>query len=64
MESEENRSDEYWMGVRDALRMVDSFLKWSKVNKERAKSLDEFLYDGLVAAAKRCESCLHKQLGI
>ncbi|MFW9849206.1 MAG: hypothetical protein ACFFF4_08695, partial [Candidatus Thorarchaeota archaeon] len=25
---------------------------------------DEFLYDGLVAAAKRCESCLHKQLGI
>ncbi|MHA1907606.1 MAG: hypothetical protein ACW98Y_09965 [Candidatus Thorarchaeota archaeon] len=64
MESDDNRSDEYWMGVRDALRMVDSFLKWSNANKERAKPLEEFLYDGLVAAAKRCESCLHKQLGI
>ncbi len=64
MDSEQNRSDEYWMGVRDALRMVDSFYKWSKVNEDRAKPLEEFLSNGLVAAAKRCESCLHKQLGI
>jgi len=52
------------MGVRDALRMVDSFLRWSKDNKEKAKSLDDFIHDGLVAAAKRCESCLHKELGV
>ncbi|MHA2423698.1 MAG: hypothetical protein ACXAEF_02860 [Candidatus Thorarchaeota archaeon] len=68
MESEQDRSDErpdaYWMGVRDALRMVDSFLKWSDANKDRAKSLEDFLYDGLIADAKRCESCLHKKLGI
>jgi len=64
MDSEQNRSDDYWMGVRDALRMVDSFTKWSRANKGRAKPLEDFLHDGLVAAAKRCESCLHKQLGI
>ncbi|MDF1539828.1 MAG: hypothetical protein P1Q69_13090 [Candidatus Thorarchaeota archaeon] len=64
MDSEQNRSDDYWMGVRDALRMVDSFTKWSRSNKSRAKPLEDFLHEGLVAAAKRCESCLHKQLGV
>ncbi|MFW9932644.1 MAG: hypothetical protein ACFFDR_08310 [Candidatus Thorarchaeota archaeon] len=64
MSPDNKRSDDYWMGVRDALRMVDSFLKWSRVNKDRAKSLEDFIYDGLVAAAKRCESCLHKELGL
>jgi hypothetical protein len=52
------------MGVRDALRMVDSFLKWSERNRGRAKSLDEFVHDGLIAAAKRCESCLSEKLGV
>ncbi|MFW9910494.1 MAG: hypothetical protein ACFFEF_18210 [Candidatus Thorarchaeota archaeon] len=61
---EHQRSDEYWMGVRDALRMVDSFIKWAKTNRERAKTLEEFLHEGLIAAAKRCESCLSKQLGV
>jgi hypothetical protein len=64
MSPDDKRSDDYWMGVRDALRMVDSFMRWSRNNKDRAKSMDEFIHDGLVAAAKRCESCLHKQLGI
>jgi len=58
------RTDEYWMGVRDALRMVDSFHKWSKRNPSRAKSLDDFIHDGLIAAAKRCESCLSDKLGL
>jgi len=58
------RTDEYWMGVRDALRMVDSFHKWSKRNPVRAKSLEDFIHDGLIAAAKRCESCLSDKLGL
>ena len=52
------------MGVRDALRMVDSFNKWALRNKERAKDLDDFIHDGLIAAAKRCESCLKDDLGL
>jgi len=52
------------MGVRDALRMVDSFNKWAQRNKERAKDLDDFIHDGLIAAAKRCESCLKDDLGL
>jgi len=52
------------MGVRDALRMVDSFNKWAARNPERAKSLDDFIHDGLIAAAKRCESCLREKLGL
>ena len=52
------------MGVRDALRMVDSFTKWARRNESRAKHLDDFIHDGLVAAAKRCESCLKDDLGL
>jgi hypothetical protein len=62
--SEKKRSDEYWMGVRDALRMVDSFTTWARRNEGRAKSLDDFIHDGLIAAAKRCESCLKDDLGL
>lgn len=64
MDSEKKRSDEYWMGVRDALRMVDSFIKWARRNEDRAKTLDDFIHDGLIAAAKRCESCLKDDLGL
>lgn len=52
------------MGVRDALRMVDSFNKWAARNPKRAKSLEDFIHDGLIAAAKRCESCLREKLGL
>ena len=62
--SDNKRSDDYWMGVRDALRMVDSFNKWAKRNPYRAKSLEDFIHDGLIAAAKRCESCLREKLGL
>ncbi|MFX0045605.1 MAG: hypothetical protein ACFE8Z_07130 [Candidatus Hermodarchaeota archaeon] len=58
------KDDNYWIGVRDALRMVDSFLRWSRRHPTEAKSLDDFLAEGLVAAAKRCESCLGKELGL
>ncbi|MFW9959674.1 MAG: hypothetical protein ACFFDV_01565 [Candidatus Thorarchaeota archaeon] len=64
MSSDNKKSDEYWMGVRDALRMVDSFNKWAARNPKRAKSLDDFIHDGLIAAAKRCESCLREKLGL
>ena len=60
----EERDDNYWMGVRDALRMVDSFLRWARKHPKDAKSIDDFLAEGLVAAAKRCESCLGKELGL
>ncbi len=62
--SDNKKSDEYWMGVRDALRMVDSFSKWAERNPNRAKKLDDFIHDGLIAAAKRCESCLSEKLGL
>ncbi len=64
MSSDNRKSDEYWMGVRDALRMVDSFNKWANRNPGRAKTLDDFIHDGLIAAAKRCESCLKEKLGL
>jgi len=64
VDSDKKRSDEYWMGVRDSLRMVDSFIKWARRNEDRAKALDDFIHDGLVAAAKRCESCLKDDLGL
>ena len=63
-EDDDTRTDEYWMGVRDALRMVDSFHKWSKRNPRRAKNLEDFIHDGLIAAAKRCESCLRDKMGL
>ncbi|MHA1959385.1 MAG: hypothetical protein ACW99U_04100 [Candidatus Thorarchaeota archaeon] len=62
--SSDDKGEKYWLGVRDALRMVDSFLKWSKTNPEHAKSLDTFISEGLIAAAKRCEECLSKDLGL
>ncbi len=62
--SSNGKDDNYWIGVRDALRMVDSFLRWSRRHPTEAKSLDDFLAEGLVAAAKRCESCLGKELGL
>lgn len=62
--SDNKRSDDYWMGVRDALRMVDSFNKWAVRNPGKAKSLEDFIHDGLIAAAKRCESCLREKLGL
>ena len=64
MNSDEERSDDYWEGVLHALRMVDSLLKWSKRNEARAKPLEQFIHDGLIAAAKRCQSCLSKKLGV
>jgi hypothetical protein len=62
--SDETKSDDYWMGVRDALRMIDSFVRWSRYNPKKAKNLEDFIADGLIAAAKRCKSCLSKELGI
>ncbi|MHA1247939.1 MAG: hypothetical protein ACTSPE_11475 [Candidatus Thorarchaeota archaeon] len=58
------QDEKYWLGVRDALRMVDSFIEWAKRNPDRAKPLDQFINDALIAAAKRCQSCLSHALGI
>ncbi len=64
--SDENdeKNDNYWLGVRDALRMVDSFVRWSARHEDKAKNLNEFISEGLIAAAKRCESCLSTTLGL
>ncbi len=56
--------ENYWLGVRDALRMVDSFIEWSKRHPDRAKPLEQFVGDALIASAKRCKSCLSHALGI
>lgn len=59
-----SKDESYWLGVRDALRMIDSFLKWRSRNPNKAKPLDQFMHEALIAAAKRCESCLSHALGI
>ena len=64
MNSDERKSDDYWMGVRDALRMVDSFVRFRYKHPKRTKKLEDFIAEGLVAAAKRCKSCLSRELGI
>ncbi len=61
---DKRESEDYWLGVRDALRMIDSFVNWSRRNPGRAKTIDDFITDGLLAAAKRCESCLSQELGL
>ncbi|MGY5875334.1 MAG: hypothetical protein RTU30_06290 [Candidatus Thorarchaeota archaeon] len=64
MSKDKRESEDYWLGVRDALRMVDSFVNWSRRNPSRAKTINDFITDGLLAAAKRCESCLSHELGL
>ncbi|RDE11731.1 MAG: hypothetical protein C4K49_11420, partial [Candidatus Thorarchaeota archaeon] len=59
-----DRDESYWLGVRDALRMIDSFVAWSRRNPARAKKLDDFVDDALIAVGKRCKSCLSQALGI
>jgi hypothetical protein len=44
--------------------MIDSFYRWSRQNPKGAKKLEDFIADGLLAAAKRCQSCLSRELGI
>ncbi|MHA1770294.1 MAG: hypothetical protein ACTSYL_02065 [Candidatus Thorarchaeota archaeon] len=56
--------ENYWLGVRDALRMVDSFIEWARLNPDRAKPLTQFINEALIAAARRCKSCLTHTLGI
>ena len=60
----EERDDAYWIGVRDALRMIDTFIRWSKRHPEHAKPIEEFIADGIEAAARKCESCLKRSLGL
>jgi len=62
--SSDEKDESYWLGVRDALRMVDSFVRWSARHEDKAKNLQEFISEGLIAAAKRCESCLSTALGL
>ncbi len=44
--------------------MIDSFVAWSRRNPARAKKLDDFVDDALIAVGKRCKSCLSQTLGI
>ncbi len=62
--SSDEKDETYWLGVRDALRMVDSYVRWSARHEDKAKNLQEFISEGLIAAAKRCESCLSMELGL
>ncbi len=59
-----DKDESYWLGVRDALRMIDSFVAWSRRNPNRAKRIDDFIDDGLIAVNKHCKSCLSQALGI
>ncbi len=60
----EERDDSYWIGVRDALRMIDSFIRWARRHPNEAKPIEEFIAEGIEAAARRCESCLKRSLGL
>jgi hypothetical protein len=59
-----DKDESYWLGVRDALRMIDSFVAWSRRNPNRAKKIDDFIDDALIAVNKHCRSCLSQALGI
>lgn len=59
-----DKDESYWLGVRDALRMIDSFVAWSRRNPNRAKKIDDFIDDALIAVNRHCKSCLSQALGI
>lgn len=59
-----DKDESYWLGVRDALRMIDSFVAWSRRNPARAKKIGDFIDDALIAVNHHCKSCLSEALGI
>ena len=64
MNSDERKSYDYWMGVRDALRMIDRFVRFQRENPKKAKKIEDFITDGLISAAKKCQSCLSEELRV
>ncbi|MFX1244310.1 MAG: hypothetical protein ACFE8F_05060 [Promethearchaeota archaeon] len=54
----------YWNGVRDALRMVQTFLFYKDKNPEEQRSTDTFVSEALDAVRQKCAPCLKDILGV
>jgi hypothetical protein len=54
----------YWNGVRDALRMVETFVFWKEKNPREKRMVKDFVSEALEAVRQKCAPCLKEILGI
>lgn len=54
----------YWNGVRDALRMVETFVFWKEKNPREKRTIKNFVSEALEAVRQKCAPCLKEILGI
>lgn len=54
----------YWNGVRDALRMVETFVFWKEKNPREKRTIRDFVSEALEAVRQKCAPCLKEILGI
>lgn len=62
--SQEEFGQMYWNGVRDALRMVQTFLFWKEKNPNEARTIETFVSEALEAVRQKCAPCLKEILGV
>ncbi|MDO8055294.1 MAG: hypothetical protein Q6361_00395, partial [Candidatus Hermodarchaeota archaeon] len=62
--SQEEFGQMYWNGVRDALRMVQTFLFYKEKNPAEQRSTDTFVSEALDAVRQKCAPCLKEILGV
>ena len=53
MAFEEEKSNDYWEGVRDALRLILDFDEWKTTNPQSERTLQEFIQEARVKVAGR-----------
>ena len=62
--SQEESGQLYWNGVRDALRMVETFVFWKEKNPREKRTVKDFVSEALEAVRQKCAPCLKEILGI
>jgi hypothetical protein len=62
--SQEEFGQLYWNGVRDALRMVETFVFWKEKNPREKRTIKDFVSEALEAVRQKCAPCLKEILGI
>lgn len=62
--SQEEFGQLYWNGVRDALRMVETFVFWKEKNPREKRTTKDFVSEALEAVRQKCAPCLKEILGI
>ena len=64
MSLEEEKSDIYWEGVRDTLRLIRDFNEWQTVNPQSDRTLQSFLEEAQTKIAGRVNPKLVDILGV